>query len=378
MPPLDPPTPAGRAGDAGFKFACILFPAVMIYVVLTDTDGCGDTPMDYRFFSIAGGAALVLTLVWCFIDRQRRDYSRLQYALQILVRYFLAYTIMYYGTGKVADIQFFPSIFNLDTPVADMRPMGVAWAFFGYSFSYEFFIGCSQIIAAILLLFRRTATLGAILMVPIMANIVYVNFAFDICVKFFSCAYLAMSVYLLLDDAKRLANLLLFNRTAEKRIYPELFRSRKGQSVFKAVCAVLMIFAFGFPIYKTRAAILKYQIGQHSALYGYWTIDSLHDSRDSLNAVMNTGSGAWKKFIFEDFRNSAIKSLQSTTGYFTYDVDTLHHRLTMKENYPDTLMRINGTYSRRADTVIVVGSRDSDSIYLRMHLQRKYFIRDRN
>src|SRR5882757_6027087 len=118
---------------------------------------------------------------------------------------------MQYGAAKVVDMQFAPSISNMDTRVVDMRPMTVAWSFFGYSFGYEFFIGCSKAVAAILLLLRRTATLGAILMVTIMSNIVFVNFAFDVCVKFFSFSYLVMSVYLLLDDAPRLVNFLLLN-----------------------------------------------------------------------------------------------------------------------------------------------------------------------
>jgi len=213
-------TLAFRLKDLGFKTAFILFPVVIAYILLNDGTGCGDLPPDFRFFPIAGGSAVVGGILWSFIDRQKYYYPRLQYSLQILLRFFLAYTIMLYGAAKVIDMQFSPRLSGLDTVVADMSPMAVAWSFFGYSFSYEFFIGCSQIVAALLLLFRKTSTLGAILMVTIMSNIVFVNFAYDVCVKFFSCAYLVMSIYLLLDDAPRLINVLFLNRTAEKRDYP--------------------------------------------------------------------------------------------------------------------------------------------------------------
>lgn len=377
-----PITPTTRAWDLVFKFALILFPVVMIYVLLTDAEGCGDPPMDYRFFPIAGGSALLLSLVWSLIDRQRKDYSKLQYGLQILVRYFLAYTIVYYGIGKVLDIQFAPRIFNLDTPVMDMEPMTVAWSFFGYSFPYEFFIGCSQIAAAILLLFRRTATLGAILMVTIMSNIVFVNFAFNVCVKFFSCAYLVMSIYLLLDDAKRLASLLLFNRTIEKRTYPELFRSRKAKNAFTIVCGLLIVVGMGYPVYRTRAAMREYKIGQHSNLYGYWTVDSLRvggdaptDAQNALNRDLHHGQHGWKTFIFEDFNTAGAKSWTSAMGYFDYNADSVHHLLTMKQYYPDTLLRIKGSYRRNGDSLTVSGTYNSNPLYLAMHLQRKYFIR---
>jgi len=115
------PTIGPRIKDLRFKTFFLLFPAVIVYILITDSDGCGDLPRDFRFFPIAGGAVLFLSIVWSAIDKQRHS-------------------------------------------------------------------GCSQILAAILLLFRKTATLGAILMVTIMSNIVFVNFAFDVCVKFFSCS----------------------------------------------------------------------------------------------------------------------------------------------------------------------------------------------
>jgi len=276
-----------RLKDLGFKTFFLLFPAAIVYILLTDGDGCGDLPRDFRFFPIAGGSALGLAIIWSFIDKQRKPYARLQYWLQVLLRYFLAYIIMQYGAAKVLDVQFASSISSLDTPVVDMYPMTVAWSFFGYSFGYEFFIGCSQIVAAILLLFRRTATLGAILMVTIMSNIVFVNFAFSVCVKFFSSTYLVMALYLLVDDATRLANVLLLNRTAEKRVYPVLFRKQSLKRIAAILGILAGIFAIGYPLYETVHMKEKYGMGKHTALYGVWAVDSLHHTRDSLDRVLH-------------------------------------------------------------------------------------------
>lgn len=364
-----------RIKDLGFKTAFILFPAVIVYILLTDSDGCGDLPRDFRFFPIAGGSALLLALIWSFIDKQRQNYVRLQYWLQTLLRFFLAYTIMQYGAAKVLDVQFSPSISSLDTSVADMHPMSVAWSFFGYSFSYEFFIGCSQIAAALLLLFRRTATLGAILMVTIMSNIVFVNFAFDVCVKFFSCTYLVMSLYLLADDAPRLVNVLLLNRTAEKRAYPSLFRKRSLQRIAGVLGVLLGIFAFVYPLYTTMHMKEKYGVGKHTALYGVWSVDSLHHSRDSLNQVLHGENSGWKKLIFEDYSNASTKSWSSNIDYFSYQVDPNGHTVRMQRTYPDTLLTVNSSYRMDKDTLYLNGKYGDDSLYVRLHLQRKYFIR---
>lgn len=375
MTPVISPSPASRMKDLAFKFVALLFPAVMVYIIKTDGSGCGDQPRDFKFFPIVAGSAFVLAVVWSLIDRQRRDYSRLKYVLQILTRYFLAYIILQYGVAKVIDMQFSPNLSSLDTRAADMHPMTLAWTFFGYSFKYEFFIGCSQIVAAILLVFRRTATLGAILMVTIMANIVFVNFAFDVCVKFFSVTYLVMSLYLLVDDAPRLINFLLLNRTAEKRGYPEIFRSRRARRIFFSCCTTLLLVGVFYQLRTITTEVREYGIGQHSALYGVWAVDTLRSSRDSLNIQLNTDSSGWKKMLFEDYNNASIKSWKVGKGYFSYTVDTAKHLLTMKQTYPDTLSEVKAHYIRNKDTLTISGLYDKDSIYASMHLLHKYFIR---
>ena len=122
-----------RVTDLGFKMVFLLFPALMVYFTITDGNGCGDKPRDFRFYPIAAIAALALALIWSFIDKQRKKYTKLKYSLQILVRYFLAYIIVQYGAAKVVDMQFSSSILGLDSKVIDLGPMGLAWAFFGYS-----------------------------------------------------------------------------------------------------------------------------------------------------------------------------------------------------------------------------------------------------
>jgi len=363
-----------RLTDLFFKAFFLLFPAVIVYILITDSDGCGDQPRDFRFFPIAGGAAFLLAVIWCFIDKQRHSYIKLKYILQTVLRFFLAYIITQYGAAKILDVQFSPNLGSMATTVADMHPMTVAWTFFGYSFGYELFIGCSQILAAILLLFRKTATLGAILMVTIMSNIVFVNFAFDVCVKFFSCSYLAMSIYLLVDDAPRLTNLLLVNKTAEKRTYPQLFQKKTAQKLLATLGILAGIFAIAYPMLDTMRLKTKYRVGQHSPLYGVWAVDSLHHSLDTANVLLHTDSSGWKKLLFEDYNTAIVRSWTADLVYFNYETDTTKHTLNLK-SYPDTLLRVNTGYRLDKDTLFLYGKYGNDSIYVRLHQQKKYLPR---
>jgi hypothetical protein len=374
MMSLVQPTLFNRLTDLGLKFCSLLFPALIVYILVTDSDGCGDVPRDFLFFPIAISAAFGLALTWCIIDKQKRDYSKLQYGLQVATRYFLAYIIMQYGMVKVFDVQFGVSISQLDSNVVDMRPMSVAWTFFGYSRSYQMFIGLGQIVASLLLLFRRTSTLGAILMMTILANIVYVNFVFDICVKFFSVTYLGMAVYLLLDDAARLANFFIHNKTAEQRTYPVLFAGRTGKRVFKIVGVLAGLFATCYPVYYTFAGIKKYGVGKHSNVYGVWKVDSIHSSSDSLQAQLQSDSAGWKKMIFDDYNSGIVKSWQKTS-YYNYTVNDSIPEIIMQRTRPDTLVTVKTTYRLDKDTLYLNGTYNKDTISARMILQRKYFIR---
>jgi uncharacterized membrane protein YphA (DoxX/SURF4 family) len=365
-----------RLADFGFKMVFLLFPTLIIYISMNNGQGCGDLPIDFRFYPIAIAIAFGLALVWCSIDKQKYRYSKLEYILQVLIRYFLAFTIMQYGAAKVVDMQFSSSINGLDTRVIDLGPMGIAWTFFGFSYEYEFFIGCGQIIAAILLLYRRTTTLGAVLMVTIMANIVFVNFSFNVCVKFFSSTYLAMAIYLLLDDAGRLARFFIFNQVVEPRTYPQLFSKKWVQKTCNVISVLAFIVIVGLPIGGSYYFKQKMDMDKHTPIYGVWTVDSVHASSDSLNAKLLADSSGWKKIIFENRHNAYIKSWKNTRGFFNYEEDTAKHSLTMKQNYPDSSVVLNLKYQISKDTMILRGLYNKDSVYARMYLQRKYFIRN--
>ncbi len=53
----------------------------------------------------------------------------------------------------------------------------------GYSTPYNVFTGLVETVPAMLLFFRRTATLGALLLVAVLANVVMLNLCYDVPVE---------------------------------------------------------------------------------------------------------------------------------------------------------------------------------------------------
>lgn len=91
------------------------------------------------------------------------------------LRYFCAFMLYMYGTSKLLHLQF-----NLQSELAG-RPIGslsgyqLTWYYFGYSRLYASILGLTQVAGATLLLFRKSTLLAAILMVPVMTNILLIN-----------------------------------------------------------------------------------------------------------------------------------------------------------------------------------------------------------
>jgi uncharacterized membrane protein YphA (DoxX/SURF4 family) len=176
----------------------------------------GDTTLQYVQQAMFLGIALGAALVWSLLDRRRNDYRALHSWLRLLVRYMLALILFGYGFAKLFPQQFPPLTFaRLVEPYGEFSPMGALWSFMATSRPYAVFTGAIEVTGGLLLLFRRTTTLGALVSTIAMTNVVALNFCYDVPVKLHSTNILLMAMFLLLPDLRRLANVLVFNRPAE-------------------------------------------------------------------------------------------------------------------------------------------------------------------
>lgn len=88
----------------------------------------------------------------------------------LLVRTFLSY-----GFGKVTGGQFEGlTKAELNTPIRDLSLFKVGWYLFDHQ-PFKIFVGLSQIIAALMLLHRKTVIIGALMFVPIIVNIIVID-----------------------------------------------------------------------------------------------------------------------------------------------------------------------------------------------------------
>ncbi len=181
--------------------------------VEVETNGSGDKTADWILVGCLIVLSLVGALVWSWFDRSSQ-HDRLTYEIMRAgVRYSLAVVIFIYGFDKVFHLQMpFPGPHRLTETYGDSSPMGLLWTFMGYSAGYSFFAGMAEVLGGALVLFRRTTTLGAIVIAAAMLNVEILNLCYDVPVKLFAANLLFMAIVLLAPDAGRLVNLFVLNR----------------------------------------------------------------------------------------------------------------------------------------------------------------------
>jgi len=280
--------------------------------------GSGDTTLDYIqnlcFLVLAFAAALV----WSIIDRRRTNYQTLHGWLRLLVRYTLAITLFSYGFSKVFPMQFpFPGLSRMIEPFGDFSPMGVLWQFMGSSPAYTIFAGVMETVGAVLLLFRRTTTLGALVSAGVLLNVVVLNFCYDVPVKLYSLNLLLMAVFLMAPDLGKLTGLLVLNRpAAPMTTFGPVFEKRWMRN--GAVCIKIFFIGF-FPLQNAVRIYWSYRDAVLSPvrppIYGLYQVERFTENGKDVPPLL-TDTGRWKMVLAQNATLLQIRMMDDSARAF--------------------------------------------------------------
>ncbi|MGC1781612.1 MAG: hypothetical protein WA708_03745 [Acidobacteriaceae bacterium] len=98
------------------------------------------------------------------------------------MRYLSAWLLFTYGLSKLAGVQFTLPPNIAQRPIGSLSGFQLTWYYYSYSHVYGSILGLTQLAGGAMLLFRKTALLGAAIMTPVMANILMINLFFHIAV----------------------------------------------------------------------------------------------------------------------------------------------------------------------------------------------------
>ena len=279
----------------------------------TESTGSGDRTFDYVRFFFTIVLTFFVSIIWSFLDKKRASYNALQYWFQTVLRIFLCFAMILYGFAKIFKGQFAdPSLELLIQNVGEMSPMGLAWTFMGHSMFYNIFTGSLEIIGGLLLLNRKTVSLGSLVILGVMNNVVFMNFTYDIPVKLFSLHFVTMSFILLMSDRKRLSKFFIKNESIEKLENINHLKNKSAIKIIrflkKALIAVSILIIVIQCLVHFKATE---QLRSKSKLRGIWKTELFIIDKDTL-APLITDSKRWKYFII-DYKEKAIIKLMNDT-----------------------------------------------------------------
>jgi hypothetical protein len=201
----------------------------------------GDTCEHYCRILAGVVIAAVAAIAWTIADRRKPRAPWVPEALRVLLRYAVVLGLMSYAVAKLLPMQYRP----LGPPayeqrVGELTPYYLLWYLMRSSRPYALFGGLAETAAVILLCFRRTTTLGALVCLAVMVDVALLNFCYGVPVKLYSTMIALSAAVLLLYDAPRLAGVLLFHRAVPAAPPAPPFRSRRLNQARWAVKLVLV------------------------------------------------------------------------------------------------------------------------------------------
>ena len=131
--------------------------------------------------------------------------------------------------------------------------------FIGYSTPYEMFSGVMEIVTGILLLNRKTITLGLVVGLAVFTNVMVLNLCYDIPVKIFSMHLVVYNIYLLANDIKRLLNFFIFNKAVNPNTIHHISFTKKWMRITRIVLKLAFLGLFVIkPFFVTRQRYISF------------------------------------------------------------------------------------------------------------------------
>ncbi|RQP10776.1 MAG: hypothetical protein EAS48_07005 [Chryseobacterium sp.] len=277
-----------------------------------------------------------------------------------IVRYLLAFGMIPYGITKIFRTQFVVLPFDSWTlPLERIDGKSLAWAFLGYSGWFQILLGFLELIPSLMLLFRRTSFLGAVLLLPMTLNVFLINFALDLWIEtqWLGAIFLALNTILLIFNRRRLLQiwrLLIPARTQTAKKWEWL-----GNAAF-----LVLVYFMSVPM------LLDYR-NQRSALTGDFIGAMPNESildKETINGVVQPAQDYKCYFgAYGHFTQIAQDSSKHRKEYF-YEQDRKNNMLILKESKGQKGEKYN--FLMHGDSAFTLAQRSGNNEVIR-HFKRR-------
>lgn len=267
--------------------------------------------------------ATAIALVWTVADKGEKS-RQFFVCTWVFARYYLAAIFLGYGISKLFGDQFArPDLSSLIMPLGDHDVHTLFWEYMGASKSYQIFGGLLETIAGLLLLFRRTATIGCLVSFALLVNILMLDIAYDTFVKVRLVYFILITVFILIPDLKRLYRIFILKQNVSLAHVLPLIAHKKYKWMQYALkfCLIGLMLAV---ILRSHATVYRqYHYPSYGSIAGIYKVQEFYVNRQ-LRPRLDNDSVSWNKIAINNyFPILSIQLMNDSVTQYHFKADTL-------------------------------------------------------
>jgi hypothetical protein len=287
--------------------------------------------------------AVVIAFAWTLTEKGRKFPSFVKYSYTF-ARYYLAFILLIYAAYKFFGIQFDIPDTSLIMPLGTISAHTLFWNFMGASVSYSYFAGFLEFSAAALLLFRRTSTVGGIIALPVLINVLMLDAAYDTWLKLEVFSLVLFSLFILIPDVKSLFRFFVLKQNSSPPLAAvPLFESKKYKWLQYAIKLLFVVF--------TVLAFAKEQLSNtesvrdspYSNIVGIHQIKDLYINGQAPKVAVND-SLTWTKFAIDAYSSLLVQTVNGSQVWYMLKVDA-RQKLLKYNSWTDTTTKYQLHYT---------------------------------
>lgn len=264
--------------------------------------------------------AILISLIWLGISK-KKSFPVFYQFVYVIARYYVFVVVLGFGISKLDGLQFTTWPGSLLPSVGSDDTYNLFWTSLGSSKSYYIFGGLLETVAAILLLFRKTTTLGSLIAIPVLLNVLLIDIAYDVFLKLIVFHLIVFCIFLLIPDLNRLYKFFILKQNTS--LYPSLppLMNGKNKTWLQYMLKFLLVGYIVFGVVKVeREGYNKTYRSPYQHLIGIFNVKEFYQA--SLSGVHhNIDSLSWKKFAIDQFYDCYILLMNDSMATFHFKAD---------------------------------------------------------
>jgi hypothetical protein len=228
--------------------------------------------------------------------------------IRLLAVYFIAFVLLSFGISKLMDVQFLSWNYLQFVPLRLLPGQSFAWAFLGHSRLYYDFIGFTEILAGLLLLFSRTRLMGLLLAAVLYINVVLIDIVFAVNDAIGHATAEFLIVLVLLAGYAR--DLKTFFWTRKGRMTTEAVHDNKWVALRFPLVFILLVVAGNIVFLQQLKA------GEDKNLEGSYRLTGITIGKDTL--ACKPGKYTHEPLLFFEYDHTCIISVNDSVYVANY------------------------------------------------------------